>query len=56
MGWGWGKAGNTAQLSPAGAGAWLSLAIKENIFSVQKEVYLAISVWGDGSALIDQGP
>ena len=24
---GWGKAGNTAKLSPAGAGAWLSLAI-----------------------------
>ena len=25
MGWGWGKAGNTAQLSPAGAGAWAEL-------------------------------
>ena len=25
VGWGWGKAGNTAQLSPAGAGAWAEL-------------------------------
>ena len=28
LGGGWGKAGNTAKLSPAGAGAWLSLAKK----------------------------
>ena len=31
VGWGWGKAGNKAKLSPASAGAWAELGNKINL-------------------------
>ena len=35
-GWGWGKAGNKAKLSPASAGAWAELGNKYDIKNKDK--------------------